>query len=180
MRSQPNLQPARIETDGTRAPTPPRSAEARAAMGVAGKLLTRRARTEAELRRRLHEGGFDDGTVDEVALRLTELGLLDDRSFAGQWIEERARRKGLSAAVLLKELIDRGVEREVAQEAVAASGVDDEARARALAAAMVGKVSRLPLEKQAARLQQLLLRRGYDASVAVEAVRAVLPPEGWD
>lgn len=137
-----------------------------------------RPRTEHELRSRLMAGDAPPGVVDRVLARLDQLGLVDDRAFARQWVEERSRRHG--PAVLVSELQNKGVEREVAEEAVAAAGLDEEAQARELAARLVVKVARRPLREQRFRLRAMLARRGISEEAAAAGVRAVLPPEGWD
>jgi regulatory protein len=113
-----------------------------------------------------------------VLARVAELGLVDDRAFARQWVEERSRRLG--PAVLVSELQAKGVDRDVAEEAVAAAGLDEEAQARDLAARLVAKVAGRPLREQRFRLQTMLSRRGISEEAAAAGVRAVLPPEGWD
>jgi regulatory protein len=152
----------------------------RAAMQRAGHLLASRPRSEHEVRTRLVTAGFEDETVDRTVTRLVELRLLDDREFALQWVAERAVSKGRSRDALVAELIDKGVDRTVAEEAVATIGIDDERQARDLAARFLSKVANKPLEKQAEALLARLIRRGFPFDVAREAVRGVLPPEGWD
>lgn len=152
----------------------------KAAMQRAGHLLASRPRSEHELRLKLIAAGYEPEIVERTLTRLTELRLVDDGEFATQWVAERAVSKGRSPDALISELIDKGVDRSVAEEAVAASGVDVEQQARDLAARFVSKVANKPLEKQAEALLGRLLRRGFSHEVARDAVRAVLPPEGWD
>lgn len=151
----------------------------RGALAKAGRLLARRPHSAAELQERLEAAGFEPAAIEGAMRRLTELGLVDDRDFADAWIEHRARR-GLSGSAIRRELGARGVDPPVAEEALERAGLDDGARARGLAAAWVARVARLPLERQAARLQGILLRRGFEPEVAEAATRAVLPPAGWD
>lgn len=142
--------------------------------------MASRPRTEHELRVRLRKAGYEDETVDRIITRLAELRLVDDRGFALQWVAERAVSKGRSGDALVAELVEKGVDRYLAEEAVAEAGVDEEAQARELAGRFLSKVARKPLEKQAEAILGRLLRRGFPHDVAREAVRAVLPPEGWD
>jgi regulatory protein len=151
----------------------------RAALQKAWRLLARRPYGRAELRSRLESSGFERPAVDSALGRLAELGLVDDAAFAESLIELRARR-GLSGAAAVAELEARGVDREIAEGALTRAGLDDAARARELAAQWVRRVARLPLPRQASRLQAMLLRRGFAPEVTEEAVRSVLPPEGWD
>jgi regulatory protein len=162
--------------------TPPGLSEKteRPAMARAGKWLTIRPRTEKELRDRLADGGFDGDEIDGAIDRLKELRLVDDDAFADQWIAERATRKGLSDRGLRAELAKKGVDPVTVDEALVRAGLDELARATDLASSRAPKIVDLPLPAQAARLQGMLLRRGFTAEVAEAAVRAVLPPEGWD
>jgi regulatory protein len=149
-------------------------------MERAGRLLAVRARSERELDRRLRGAGFAEETVAAALGRLRALGLVDDADFARRWVEERAASKGLGRDALISELRAKGVEVAVAERAIAAAGGDEVARAIEVAATLVGRVARKPLERQASSLWQMLRRKGYSAETAEAAVKAVLPPEGWD
>ena len=150
------------------------------AMERAGRMLALRPRTELELRDRLREAALPDDVVDHTVDRLYELELLDDEAFAIEWISERTRKKGLGPRALMAELQRKGVDRSTAEEALAKSGVVEEDTATAQAEKLVHKVMRFPLRDQASRLQQMLMRRGFSWEATEAAVKAVLPPEGWD
>jgi regulatory protein len=150
------------------------------AMHKAGTLLSRRARTEHELRERLLAAGFGARVVGRAVDRLKALRLLDDLAFARAWIAERSGRKGLAGRALLDELIAKGVAPETAEQALSDAGLDEEAMARVWAARLLPRLSRLPLPAQAARLEAALARRGFSEEAVETGVRAVLPPEGWD
>jgi regulatory protein len=152
----------------------------REAMARAGRLLATRARSEAELRSRLTDAGFEPAVVSAAVDRLKTLGLVDDAEFARQWVRERAARKKLSARALLHELTGKGIDREVADEALAEAGLDEVAQATDLASRYVRRVASKPLRDQASRVRQMLVRRGYSPETCEAAVKAVLPPEGWD
>ncbi|MEA2509321.1 MAG: regulatory protein [Actinomycetota bacterium] len=150
------------------------------AMEQSGRLLARRARSEREVRDALDRSSFDAAIVEMTLARLADLGLVDDLAFARQWVEERGPGKGLGPRRLLAELRSKGVDRETARQAVEGVGLDDEARAKEVAAGLVRKVAGRPLGQQALRLQQMLLARGFDLDTTLAAVRTALPPEGWD
>lgn len=149
-------------------------------MQRAGHFLASRPRTEHELRSRLQAAGYAQDIVERTIARLFELRLLDDHAFALQWVAERAISKGRAGNALISELIGKGIDRDLAEKTVADAGIDEEIQARELAARFVSKVAHKPLEKQAEALLGRLLRRGFSHEVARDAVRAVLPPEGWD
>ena len=152
----------------------------REAMQRAGHLLASRPRTEQELRIRLSSAGFERAVVAHVIERLIELRLVDDEAFARQWVAERALTKGRAGDALIAELIEKGIERTVAEEAVSHAGIDELVQASELAARFLSKVAHKPLPKQAEALLGRLLRRGFSHEIARDAVRSVLPPEGWD
>jgi regulatory protein len=161
-------------------PPPSPQAAAAEAMEKAGRLLARRSHSEAELHTKLRDAGFERPTVERVVDRLRHLGLVDDRDFARQWIEERVRRKGVPRATLIAELRAKGIERAVAEDAVAVAAIDEEALAVQLAAKLWRKVADKPLREQAASLAGTLTRRGFGPDACEAAIRSVLPPEGWD
>jgi regulatory protein len=152
----------------------------RACMERAGRLLAQRPRSERELSDRLGAAGFAPEIVERALCRLRELRLVDDADFARAWVDERAGTKRLGRDALISELRTKGVDIAVAEAAIAEAGLDEEARATELAASLMRRVARKPLERQASSLWQLLRRKGYSSEVAQAAVKAVLPPEGWD
>lgn len=152
----------------------------REAMARAGRLLAVRPRSEAELSEALAGAGFEPAVVESALSRLRTLGLVDDAEFALQWVQERAARKKLSSRALVHELHRKGIAREVAEAALERAGLDEVAQATELAARYVRRVASKPLAEQATRIQQMLSRRGYSFETCEAAVKAVLPPDGWD
>lgn len=150
------------------------------AMERAGRMLALRPRTEREIHDRLKEASFPEDVVDDTVDRLYELKLLDDEAFALDWITERTAKKGVGPRVLVAELQRKGVDRTTAEAALASSGIEEADTATAQAERLLHKVIRFPLKDQASKLQQMLMRRGFSWEAVEEAVKAVLPPEGWD
>jgi SOS response regulatory protein OraA/RecX len=81
---------------------------------------------------------------------------------------------------LAAELEARGIARAIAEQVLDEAGSDEAATAIALAQGRLRRLIHLPLEMQAARLYRFLAGRGFSEEVAEQAVRNVLPPEGWD
>ena len=150
----------------------------RKAMKRAGRLLATRARSEHEVRNRLGRAGFEGSVVDRVVARLRDLRLVDDLAFARVWVAERSVSRG--PALLAGELRTKGVAEDTIQEALEAARRDEVTAATERAAMWLGRVADRPLYEQAARIREMLLRRGFSHEAADEAVKAVLPPEGWD
>ena len=151
-----------------------------AAVERAGRYIGHRPRTERQVRDKLRELDYENQSIDDAVARLVELHLIDDADFARRWIDERARTKGKGPDVLVSELRARGVSREVAEEALAEVGLDEDTQAIEVASRLMRKVLRFPLGEQGPRLYALMRRRGFDHEHSEAGARAVLPPEGWD
>ncbi|MGO9179196.1 MAG: regulatory protein RecX [Candidatus Limnocylindrales bacterium] len=79
-------------------------------MNAAARFLEVRPRSVAETRRRLVDAGYPALLVDEVLLRLVDLGYLDDEAFARAWVESRDRAHPRGEAALRRELSQKGID----------------------------------------------------------------------
>ncbi len=82
------------------------------------RLLEVRPRAEREIRDRLRRKQYDAEQIDGVILRLRDLGLLDDAQFARLWVANRAATKPKGAVALRRELMSKGVDRQIAGDVV--------------------------------------------------------------
>ena len=98
-----------------------------------------------------------------------ELRLLDDQAFAEAWTESRQRNSPRGRRMLLAELAQKGVEREVAQESVAA--VDEEAAAVRAARKRSRTLRGLEFRDFRRRLGDFLARRGFGYDVCEAAIK---------
>ena len=144
------------------------------------RFLEARARSEAEVRRRLTTAGYRPELVDGAITRLVELGVLDDEAFARAWVESRDRARPRGERALRRELSLKGVEREVLDEvledrrdAVGEEGVDvDLEAARRLLARNARSLDRVADPRaRRQRAYALLARNGFDPGVCSEASR---------
>lgn len=141
--------------------------------------LTGRARTRSELADKLASKGVPDEVGHRLLDRFEEVGLVDDAAFAREWVEQRQRGRGLARRALARELRRKGVEDEVAREAL--EEVDDdseEASARRLVRARLRAVSSLDRDRATRRLVGMLARKGHSSAVAFRVVRAELDAVG--
>jgi regulatory protein len=155
-----------------------------AAREICLRLLSDRARTRHELAEALRRKGVPDDAAEQVLGRFDEVGLIDDTAFAGQWVRSRHRFRGLGRRAIAMELRRKGVDDEIAGEALAeVDGEAEELRAREL----VDKKLRTmklggPEDRTAAvrRLVGMLARKGYGGGVAYSVVRTALAEHGAD
>jgi regulatory protein len=170
-----------VGSPGDQATDPPGDPET-VARAICLRLLTDRARTRAELAAVLRRRGVPDAVADRVLGRFSEVGLIDDATFAEQWVRSRHASRGLARRALAVELHRKGVDRDVAEEALA--GVDTESERRRARELIDRRLRTLalggPEERARAgrRLLGMLARKGYPASVATEVVRAALAERG--
>jgi regulatory protein len=138
--------------------------------------LARKPLTSAELRNALSRAGLPEESVDQAIARLRCDGYLDDRKLALHYILARTERLGHGPGRLLRELVRRGVERQVAQaawnEAVEEHGLLEE---RLLQREVRRKVQRCGGEldlRNFRRVYSALLRAGFEPY----AIRSELDP----
>ena len=137
-------------------------------------LLSVRARSRSELRRRLLAAGFEAGEVDEELGNLAAVGLIDDAAFARAAVEEATGRRLQGRRAVEASLAAKGVDRATIEQALAASAGDEEARAASLARARAGRFGTLAPDVAGRRLTDLLIRRGYAPALARRAAAAAL------
>lgn len=143
-------------------------------------LLDSRARSRQELRDRLVKAEFEPELVDEVLDSFQRNGLVDDLTFAREWVRQRFERRGKSAAMLDVELQRKGVGEADRAEALSAIDRDDEREvARALATKKAKQVKRIPedrqqRDKELRRIVGVLARRGFNSGMSLELAREAL------
>jgi SOS response regulatory protein OraA/RecX len=136
----------------------PEAAERRLhAVRRALQLIARRRRTEHELREALG-GDFDAHEVQHAVTRMHELEYVDDAAWSVDYVA-RDRSSRLSASVLRRELLSRGVTAELA--AAALDGYDDFAAALRAAERRLPSLRRLSEDRRLKRLTGHLQRRGF-------------------
>jgi regulatory protein len=140
------------------------------------RYLALRKKTAREAAHYLERLGFEPDAVEMAIAAARELGLLDDRRYAAAYTrtQERAASKGPRA--IRAELAMRGVDKEAADRALAASEDPQVQRARARQLAMKkARALRADDARKARRkLLDFLIRKGYDPEVAAEVTRELL------
>jgi regulatory protein len=79
---------------------------------AAARFLEVRSRSVYEVRRRLGGAGYRPELVDGAIARMTELGMLDDETFARAWVESRDRARPRGERAIREELRTKGIDRE--------------------------------------------------------------------
>ncbi len=137
--------------------------------------LTGRARSRADLAKKLAERDVPDEIAARLLDRFEEVGLIDDAAFAREWVAQRQEGRGLAKRALAQELRRKGIDDEVAREALDEVDPDDEIEAARLLVQRKLRSMR-GLEEQVAvrRLVGMLARKGYGSGIAYKVVREEL------
>jgi regulatory protein len=165
-------------------PCPPQStSESREeqARALCLRLLTARARTRTELAGQLTKRGYPEDVSARVLDRLAQVGLVDDRDFAEQWVRSRRVNAGKGKRALASELRTKGIDDELIADALAdIDSAAERARASQLVADKLRR-ERLTDESDDAkvvrRLVGMLARRGYGQTLAFDVVKVALASE---
>lgn len=165
-----NLKPGR-ELDQNEAEMLAKLDEGSRAVDAAVQFIAYRPRSEQEVRDRLHRRGFADEAIEEAIERVTYWGYLDDRKFAEQWIENRVRHRPRGSRLLRQELIQHGVDREIADKALEAIEVDEHQGALELARKRARQLTKHDPATRHRRLSDYLARRGFDWSTIRDVLR---------
>ena len=113
--------------------------------------------SEKELRRRLVQRGEDPDHAEQAVQWLTDLNLLDDAETARRIVEKGAA-KGYGEARIRQMLYEKGIDRELWEDALRAMPEPDDAIDRYLENHLDG---REPDQKQRKKITDALLRRGH-------------------
>ena len=122
------------------------------------RMLTARAHGEQELYRKLRQK-YDAGAAQSAVDRCKEAGLIDDAAFAETLAESLISKKGWSPERVRTELVCRGVDKETAENAVAALDIDRDSGIIMLLEKM--RITDDSPEKDKARAVRRLLNAGY-------------------
>jgi regulatory protein len=139
------------------------------------QLLEHAPKTRAELATAMARRGVPLEAADVVLDRFTDVGLIDDAAFAQAWVDSRHSGRGLARRALAAELRRKGIDDEVAADALSSVSSDDEvAVAQALVARKLRSMSGLSREVATRRLVGMLGRKGFGAGLAYRVVAAAL------
>ena len=141
------------------------------------------AKTRGQLRKKLQAEGFDAELIEPLLDKFEAAKLIDDAEYAQSFVAQKSRTKKLSRAALRRELAERGVRGEEAENALAQRTDEQE---REDAAELVRKKlrpgmdlsDRAEKDRVTRRLLGMLARRGYSSSVSMSVIREELAVYG--
>lgn len=143
------------------------------------------AKTRGQLRKKLQSEGFEAEIIEPLLDKFEAAKLIDDAEYAQTFVAQKSRTKKLSRAALRRELAERGVRGEEAENAMAQRTDEQE---REDAAELVRKKlrpgmdlsDRAEKDRVTRRLLGMLARRGYSSSVSMSVIREELAAYGME
>ena len=141
--------------------------------------LTGRARSRQQLADKLAQKNVPEELANRLLDRFEEVGLVDDAAFARDWVLQRSSGKGLARRALALELRRKGIDDELARDALELVEPDDEQEAaRDLVRRKLRSVQGLDVDRATRRLVGMLARKGHSPGVAYAVVKEELAEAG--
>lgn len=120
-------------------------------------LLSRRARSEWELRDYLRRKDYDSPTIDVILNRLSDAGYVDDYKFAASWVANRRLLKSTSLRKLRLELQQKRISDDVITRVLS----EDETDEKAVLREVIDKKRTQTRYQDTEKLMAYLIRQGY-------------------
>lgn len=153
------------------APEPAAGDRLEHALALAYRHLNRRDRTVSEMQRHLQARGCGTEEIESAIGRLAEQGYLDDARYARLFAEDKRELEQWGSERIERALLQRGIGSELVGQALA-SGVSESELTRAVALLQ----RRFPTpprdRRERERALGVLLRKGYESEVALDALVA--------
>ncbi len=137
--------------------------------------LTHSPKSRHQLAQKLAERKVPHDVAEAVLDRFEEVRLIDDAEFAQLWVRSRAQNRSLARGALRRELTDKGITAELADEALAQVSDEDELGSaetlvrRKLRGSM-NLADRAERDKYTRRWVAMLARKGFSSSAAFAVV----------
>jgi regulatory protein len=145
------------------------------ALELAYRYLGPRDRTISEVRPHLLSRAVDEVSVAAAIEVLVDQGALDDTRFARLFVQDKRELEHWGRERIGRGLVARGIDPELADAAISSDGESEEAPSeltRALGLLREKFPQPLHGRRERERALGLLLRKGYEAELALDALRA--------
>ena len=139
-------------------------------------LLASRDRTEKEIVDALRQNAYPETAIAQVMARLQREGYLDDASFAERWTALRTTR-GWGTRRIRQELCAKGVEREQIDRVLSSADADSVAESALMVARKAAKGRDMSSLASRQKVIAILVRRGFDFSIARKALDKIIEEE---
>lgn len=144
------------------------------ALQCALRFLRYHARSRRELERKLQAKKYSDQEIEQTANRLVSAGLINDQEFTEALVRDRLQIYRRGPRLISLELIKKGVDRELIDQAVRAISPAEEMEvARSLLQSQTRRWQNLDELARKRRAISLLQRRGFSGAVIGKILRTL-------
>jgi regulatory protein len=140
---------------------------------IAIKYLDYRERSETEIRAHLNKRDINERVIEDVIDRLLRSGLVDDRRFAANWVENRLEFRPRGRRALSYELRQKGISEEIIRETL--DSINDEELAYQAAMKKAKNFQSLEWDEFRKKMLGFLSRRGFSYNITSTILTRV-----WD
>ncbi len=133
--------------------------------------LSMRARSCFEISEKLKEKGYSEDVIKAVVERLKKEKLLDDKSFAENWVKYRLS-SNVGEFRIVNELAMKGISKTMIEDALYACNYEDEAliQAQSFAEKYIKRYANIDEIMAKQKTMQALMRKGFSYDIAKSAV----------
>ena len=130
--------------------------------------------TKSEMERQLKREGFSADAIETSIAELIRSGHIRDRKYAEHWIVRRQKSNPRGKTLLKHELVDRGIDKETAEQVIATVETEDETKvALQIAQKRAKQYKRLPTHVAKRRLHGFLARRGFGSDIVRQVLEQI-------
>lgn len=133
-----------------------------------------RPRSEKEVRDYFKRKKVHESLWVDLAKKLKHFELLDDEKFASWWVEQRQNFKPKSRRILKQELGIKGIKKEIIEEVLGKTKIDEEKMAGELLEKKVYKWKGLPSRERRLKMSRYLSGKGFGWEVIERVVGGVI------
>jgi regulatory protein len=136
--------------------------------------LKRKTYTKSEIERQLEREGFSADAIETSIEELIRSGHIRDRKYAENWVVRRQKSNPRGKTLLKRELVDKGIDRETAEQVIATVETEDETKvALEIAQKRAKQYKRLPTHVAKRRLHGFLARRGFGSDIVRQVLEQI-------
>ena len=151
------------------------------ARNIALQQLNYAPRSRKELADKLKGKGVPEDISEQVLDRLTEVGLIDDLTYAQMLVRSKQNSRRLAKRALRVELTKKGISQDIATQVLDEVDPDDELdMARLIVAKKMRSLGSADTATIQRRLSGLLARKGYASNVSMLVIREALTQRSLD
>ena len=151
------------------------------ARNIALQQLNYAPRSRKELADKLKGKGVPEDISEQVLDRLTEVGLIDDLTYAQMLVRSKQNSRRLAKRALRVELTKKGISQDIATQVLDEVDPDDELEmARLIVAKKMRSLGSADTATIQRRLSGLLARKGYASNVSMLVIREALAQRSLD